>query len=240
MLSLKLIQSCLIKTITHTCVGCLTAIPLNHVLCQACLNDITINENPCKQCGCALKLQFQSTYCGACIRHPPSFDTTIAPYCYSPPLSIFITQCKFHGKQAYGAVLANWLLQSIQAHYENTSYPDALAPVPLHQHRLRQRGYNQSMLIALQLSRQLNIPIITEGIYRRINTIPQATLPSKQRQKNVNQAFVVHKPFTDQHIAIIDDVMTTGHTVNALTKALKKSGAKRVSVWAIARARLTR
>lgn len=192
------------------------------------------------QCGCELTSHLQSMYCGDCIQHPPFFDTTIAPYRYSPPLSIFITQCKFHGKQAYGAVLANWLLRSIQAHYENTPYPDALAPVPLHRHRLRQRGYNQSMLIALQLSRQLNIPIMTEGIYRRINTVPQATLPSKQRQKNVNQAFAIHNAFTDQHIAIIDDVMTTGHTVNALAKALKKNGAKRVSVWAIARARLTR
>lgn len=114
--------------------------------------------------------------------------------------------------------------------------PDAIVPVPLHPSRLRQRGYNQSLEIARVVAKRLDLPIVTRGAKRVRATAAQTTLPLKQRARNVRNAFAVNGDLKGKHVAIVDDVMTSGHTVGALAKALRRAGAKEISVWVVARA----
>jgi Predicted amidophosphoribosyltransferases len=114
--------------------------------------------------------------------------------------------------------------------------PEIIIPVPLHPQRFRERGFNQSIEIAKSLSRHLNIPIDTQSCIRKRNTLHQIDLPARQRQSNMKQAFKVKQPMKARHIAILDDVMTTGSTVNELAKVLKQSGVNRVDIWVCGRA----
>jgi ComF family protein len=116
------------------------------------------------------------------------------------------------------------------------SRPDVLLPVPLHRQRLRQRGFNQALELARPVSRRLCIPLDPWLAVRNKATIPQASLSPKDRYRNVRDAFQVKKDVSGLKIAIIDDVMTTGHTANALANTLKKAGAREISVWVFARA----
>ena len=117
------------------------------------------------------------------------------------------------------------------------TYPDVLVPVPLHNHRLVKRGFNQASELASHVSHSLGIGLLTSALRRHRNTRAQSGLTRKQRKKNVRGAFYWHgqsKPA--QHIALVDDVMTTGTTVTECARVLKKAGAKRVDVWVAARA----
>ena len=115
--------------------------------------------------------------------------------------------------------------------------PDVLIPVPLHKLRLLKRGFNQAYELGAYASRLLKIPMRTNGLERLRNTQAQSGLTRKQRRRNMRGAFYWQgsgKP--GQHVALIDDVMTTGTTVNECARVLKKAGAKRVDVWVAARA----
>jgi ComF family protein len=115
--------------------------------------------------------------------------------------------------------------------------PDALIPVPLHKLRLLKRGFNQAYELGAYASRLLNIPLLTSGLGRLRNTKAQSGLTRKQRRRNVRGAFYWHGPGKPgRHVALIDDVMTTGTTVNECARVLKKAGAKQVDVWVAARA----
>jgi ComF family protein len=114
--------------------------------------------------------------------------------------------------------------------------PDCLLPVPLHSSRLRQRGFNQSIEIARVIAKRLQIPIVHDAVIRRRSTESQTGLTAKQRQKNIRGAFDVVGDLAGKHVLIIDDVVTTGSTVNELAKVLKRKGVKRVGVLSIARA----
>ena len=109
-------------------------------------------------------------------------------------------------------------------------------PIPLHKTRYRQRGFNQSIEIARTVACELKLPVDLSSCQRYRNTPHQTSLPAKQRRKNLKNAFSLMKPIQVKHIAIIDDVMTTGSTVDELAALLKKAGASRVDVWACARA----
>lgn len=115
-------------------------------------------------------------------------------------------------------------------------FPDTLIATPLHWRRLRERGYNQAQLLAKNLARHYKIEIDNHSCQRIINTGRQSDLPLAKKQSNVKGAFRCTEKFNDLHIAIVDDVMTSGHTMNELAKKLKQSGAAQVDVWVIARA----
>ena len=161
------------------------------------------------------------------------------PLWYRPPVSDLIVQLKFRGvlsaAPALGFLMSHRLVSCIDA------YPDALLPVPLHRSRLRQRGYNQALEIARIVSKQLAIPLVLSGVERARGTAPQSTLRSHlDRQRNVRGAFRLEGGFGEAaHIAIVDDVMTSGATVEALATALKRQGVARVDAWICARAEQT-
>lgn len=172
--------------------------------------------------------------CGQCVKSPPAFDLCISPYHYALPVSQFVTRLKFQHKLYYAQILAELLMAKIEQHAEGL--PDCIIPVPLHKKRLRQRGFNQALEIARPIARRYAIKLDTHCCTRVISTAPQMGQNKKSRQQNIRHAFKVSTRFHYKHVAIIDDVMTTGQTVNELARELRKQGAERIQIWSAARA----
>ncbi len=113
--------------------------------------------------------------------------------------------------------------------------PDGIVAMPLHPLRLRERGFNQSLLLARRVAGQLNTPLLEEACARTRNTSPQSTLPWQERGKNLRKAFSCSSDLSGRHIAIVDDVMTTGSSIEELARTLRQAGAREVSAWVVAR-----
>jgi len=197
--------------------------------CAACDADLPrLTEEHCPVC--ALPAPAGSV-CGRCLKHPPLFDHTVAAFSYQFPLDKLIQALKYRERLILVSFLAEALTRRI------TTRPDCIVALPLHPTRLRERGFNQSLLLARQISRRLVIPLLPDACERVRNTPPQSSLPWKERDKNMRQAFAC-KPDADvrgKHVAIVDDVMTTGASVGELARALKQAGASEVSAWVVAR-----
>lgn len=202
-------------------------------LCNGCLADLPLNPFPCPRCGSVLA-HATALPCGECQRQPPQFDHAHIPYCYAPPLIPFITSLKFHGRLADARLLGNLLLASLRS----ASYPlpECLIPVPLHPLRLRERGFNQALELARPLSQHLHLPLEPHVVQRHRQTRPQSELSGAKRRRNLRNAFQLVAPIPYQHVALIDDVVTTGSTLNELAKVLRQGGVKTIQIWAIARA----
>ena len=199
-------------------------------LCHACYTQFTKNTPCCQRC--AGSLTTATTICGACLSRPPAFDTVYAPFSYHSAIGHLIKGLKFNADYKNARTLG--LLLTEQLH--TAARPDCIIPVPLHKTRYRQRGFNQAIEIARTVSHNLSIPLDLTSCIRQRDTQQQTRLTSKQRRSNVKNAFCVLKPIPARHIAIVDDVMTTGATVNELAGVLKKSGVQQVDVWVCARA----
>ena len=176
----------------------------------------------------------QST-CGACLKETPIFNSTIAAFHYEPPISDFIQNLKYQSNFTANELLANALVNKLRIYYRDETLPQQIIPVPLHRLRVLKRGFNQANEIAKHLSIAFNIPINNQAISRAVSTPPQADLSAAQRKSNLRRAFQVNRK-PPAHCAIVDDVVTTGSTANAVAKALIKAGANKVDVWCLARA----
>lgn len=166
---------------------------------------------------------------------PPAFDTTLAWLEYSAYLPNLIHQIKFRQQATTGLILAKAMGEYF-FQMQDMLWPELLVPVPLHHWRFRRRGFNQSQIIAKALGKKLKIPIDLTSCTRTRSTPQQSQLNKGSRQRNLQDAFQCEFPRPYQHIALIDDVMTTGSTVQALAKACKAAGASRVDVWVMCRA----
>jgi len=171
--------------------------------------------------------------CGRCLAKQPAFDRTYAPYIHQGAIRYLITSLKFNAHYANARLLGSLLTEHVQRTAEK---PDLILPVPLHKTRYRQRGFNQAIEIARILSKQLQIPLELASCQRHRETPQQTRLSAKQRRKNIKNAFSLVKPLQARHVAIVDDVMTTGSTAHELAALLKKSGVNKVDVWVCARA----
>ena len=161
------------------------------------------------------------------------FDAAQALFLYRPPVDRLIQNLKYHRQLSLARVLGNLLAKHLDANM--TIRPDILVPVPLHPARLRERGYNQSLELARIVARRFDLPLTTHAVKRVRATPPQTTLTSSERRRNVRNAFHTASNFSGKRVAIIDDVMTSGHTANALAKCLRRAGAINVVVWVVAR-----
>jgi ComF family protein len=203
-------------------------------ICAACKLDLPWNGPQCQQCGLPLGATTDKT-CGRCIQKPPSFTRTVCPLQYEFPADRLVQSFKFKRQLAAGRVLAQLL--SEWAINNEAERPDMLVPVPLHKLRMIKRGFNQAYELGSYVGRLLDVPLFENALRRHRNTRAQSGLSRKQRRKNVRGAFYWHgqqKP--GRHVALVDDVMTTGTTVTECAMVLKKAGAKRVDVWVAARA----
>jgi ComF family protein len=157
----------------------------------------------------------------------------MALFSYAPPIDRLIQGLKYAGQLNNARVLAELMAAKAESVFPR---PDVIMPVPLHPTRLRERGYNQSLELARPIARRLALPLDYRSAKRVRATLPQTGLSLRERARNVRNAFAVTRPVAGLRIALVDDVMTTGYTVNALALCLRKAGATQVDVWVTARA----
>jgi ComF family protein len=165
---------------------------------------------------------------------PPAYSSVIAAFAYQDPISNLVLDLKYHGKLHLARVLGSQLADKLATAV--TATPDIILPIPLHRSRLRSRGYNQAYELAKPVARKLDVPVDPWRLQRVRKTPSQTDLPRRQRAKNVRGAFSVSGDVNGIRIALVDDVMTTGHTSNGAAEALVGAGARSVEVWLLARA----
>lgn len=226
---LNIIQS---RLFPASCILCGSVGQKGLDLCLACQADLPRISPACPGCGNPLA-ESEHSLCGDCLRNPPPFQRTISPYYYAPPLIQLITRFKFNQRLVMARVFAGLLARHIEF---DTTKPECIIPVPLHPRRLRERGYNQSLEIARLLGKTLDIPVDYQLCQRTRYTAPQTGLPANERKRNVKNAFGLTDTCQYKHVAIVDDVITTGHTVAELAKLLRKNGVVEIEVWSVARA----
>jgi len=196
-------------------------------ICEPC--DATLPSLTASRCEkCALPLP-SGNVCGSCLARPPRYDCASAPYAYAFPVDALILAFKYGETLSIAPLLASRLGSA--AHIA----VDSLIPMPLASARLRERGFNQAYELARLAGRRLGLPVLAHACGKIADTPPQAALPWNERASNVRGAFVCDADLTGMKVAIVDDVMTTGATLDELSKTLKRAGAVHVSCWVVAR-----
>jgi len=223
------------------CAAC--GIPLTDdpvpLFCTACWHTITpLALSRCSQCDRPLPSPVALTYspahrCHHCTVRPPAYLKAWTLYPYLPPLQHAICLFKYRGKVSLTRPLGQLMIKGLPVSLE----ADLVIPVPLYPSRLREREFNQSLLLADQVAKYLDRPLSFTNLIRTAPSEPQSTLSRKERMKNLRRAFAVRRPplIAGKRILLIDDVFTTGTTVNECAKVLRKSGAETVCVLTLAR-----
>ena len=202
-------------------------------LCTVCAMDLLPIEHPCPRCGLPMPPVTAGT-CGRCRASPPPFDALNAACAYADPADLLVTALKFRKIRAAARVMAEIMVERAPADLWTDTAP-TLVPVPLHFMRQWQRGFNQSAVLAEELARLTGWPVATRGIRRRRRTPAQTGLSRNARQRNLAGAFSVEPRHPLADVIMVDDVVTTGATLVALGRALRRAGARRVRAWAFAR-----
>ena len=210
------------------CIMCRIAHADNECICQDCYAMFIPLGPSCYKCALPLP---EDGICGTCISTTPVINSVITAYRFEDPLRKLLHNFKYNE----GLYLANLLTKLMLNAMPESYTTECLIPVPIHRKRLQQRGYNQSVILAQRLSKALVIPYNISHCKKIIHTQTQASLDKKQRQINLKGAFSSKKlPY--KHVTIIDDLITTGHTANALAIELKNNGVQNVDLWCCARA----
>lgn len=210
-------------------------------LCAACAAALPWNRAACLHCATPLPAGVDGVVCGHCLRreaaiargrlHWPLAEVRAA-FVYAPPMDRLLPRFKFHNDLAAGALLS----QLMAGAFRTLPRPQALVPVPLHRARLRRRGYDQALELARPLAQVLEIPLRPELLRRVRPTAPQSELDAVARRRNLRGAFAVrNEAALPAHVALVDDVMTTGATLHAAARALTRAGVDRVDAWICAR-----
>jgi len=218
----------------NVCTLCGQAGQEHLALCVDCHKDLKFIGNSCLQCSLPIEDTDTSIVCGQCLQQSPAYDRALCLFTYEAPTKQLIQALKFHKKLGHARLLGTLLGTAIKQ--QSDKLPDCILPVPLSRKRLRERGFNQSLELARPVSRALNIPIQHRLLERVRDTPPQSQLKLKERHKNIRLAFQAGQHTIPDHVAIIDDVMTSGSTCHEVAQTLKQAGAKRVDVWCVARA----
>lgn len=207
-----------------------------HDLCVPCEAELPVNSPCCSICAEPLEGEpAVGLRCGACLRRPPLFDKACCAFRYAHPVDHLVRGLKYHAAVAQGRVLGELLARRL-AVTRSDALPELLIPVPLAGGRYRERGYNQAIELARYVEKRLGVELRTDLVERTRETPEQAGLGKNARRRNIRGAFAMLGKLSARHVAIVDDVITTGSTVNELAKVLKRAGATRVEAWAVARA----
>ena len=196
-------------------------------LCGACRNELPAQPPACPICAVP---SAAGAVCGRCLRAPPAFDATHAALAYGFPLDRIVQALKYRHRLAIAGFFAGLL--------EPLGPPQGaslILPMPLHVRRLRERGFNQAVEIARPLARAWRLPLELRAVERAMHTAPQVSLPWSARSVNMRGAFRCDGSFAGRTVVVVDDVMTTGATLDELARTLKRHGAARVENLVVAR-----
>lgn len=211
----------------------------NKLICLGCHQQFfTPSTARCIQCAIPLASHDRQRHCGECLNSPPYFDHTVTASNYAAPVDQLVLALKFGHRLALAGLLSNMLRDAILQ--EPQQYlPDLLCPVPLGRQRLQERGFNQSLEIAKPLSVHLGVELHPQLVRRNRETAQQSSLHPDDRHKNVHNAFILNDTAINlikgKHIGVVDDVMTTGTTLNEIANLLKRFGAAKVTNYVVAR-----
>ena len=226
-------KSLLHRFFPATCLLCLDpGQPPALDLCHGCEDDFPRNDPACARC--AMPVSAGGETCRDCLRRGRVFDAAFAPYRYEFPLDVLIHRFKYGGQIAIGRILGTLLARRLLE--RGRPRVDAIVPVPLHAAREAKRGYNQAREIAAFAAQLIGIPLEERIVRRARATMEQTALPARARRRNLRGAFEIRASSVSLRVAIVDDVLTTGATAEALALALRRAGCRHVEVWAIARA----
>jgi ComF family protein len=199
------------------------------ILCPECDADLPrLTDASCPRCALASP---GGATCGRCLTQAPQYDATVAALAYSFPTDVLIQALKFRGELALAPFLAKLLAQKLDA----SRRMDFVVPVPLSSRRLRERGYNQALEIARDIAQVSGARLGIDLCERVRDTPAQIDLPLAERARNVRDAFHCPRLIGGARIAVLDDVMTTGATLDEIAATLKRAGAARVENWVVAR-----
>lgn len=201
--------------------------------CRECRSKLTTVEEPkCRRCGKPLE-QETKEYCYDCERRKHYFERGFGLWLYNEDMQKSMAGFKYKGRREYAAFYINELVKKYQKEIEDLS-PDALVPVPIHKKKRQTRGYNQAEILAVELGKRLNIPVLPELLIRKKDTLPQKQLSDKERFRNISEAFAFSQKERCnykkelQRVLLVDDIYTTGSTVEACARALKMNGIEEV------------
>jgi ComF family protein len=231
---IKIIQILFAYLMPPYCILCGAKGVKNRDLCEPCYLELPKNSPRCYQCTSDFTSSNSIGLCPNCLKNSPAFDETFAPFVHNHAIRYLILQLKFHKHYPSARLLGNLLADYLE---KTAELPDCIIPVPLHKNRYRERGFNQSIEIARVISKRLHLPLDIHSCIRHRDTAHQVGLTGEQRNENIKNAFSISPNFNAKHVAIIDDVMTTGSTVHELALALKIAGCHRVQIWVCAKAR---
>lgn len=226
----------LFPPLCHICRSFIAGAGKLHI-CPTCREQLPPVISPfCTICGIPFAGTGDDHICSRCLSDPPYFETARAHLLYEGAARDMIHSFKYQYKTHLRRPLALLTLEGL-ANFITDQKPDVIVPVPLHRSRLRSRGFNQAVLLGTVFSAQLSIPMLVNGLARIRQTEPQIELSADQRKDNVKGAFAIARPadITGKRVLLLDDVMTTGSTVNECSKELKKAGADSILVITVAR-----
>ena len=220
------------RLLPHACLLCGSA--TDATLCPGCTTDLPRLDRPACPV-CAQPLAHAAPCCADCLKHPPTFAATFAALRYGYPIDRLMQRLKFGGgpvSQRLAGVdfFARLMLAAVPTE------GDLLLPVPLANARLRERGFNQALELARPLARAVDLPLDSGTLVRERDAVPQSRLPWHLRRRNVRHTFACRRDLSGLVIVVVDDVMTSGATLNAVAEVLRAQGAVRVINWVAARA----
>ncbi|MDB5973223.1 MAG: ComF family protein [Hydrocarboniphaga sp.] len=198
--------------------------------CAGCRADLPWNRSACP--GCALPSVLPQI-CPRCSRRPRRFDSAWSAFVLAAPVHSGLLGLKYHARFVQARVLGELMAAELRSRRE--PLPDLLLPVPLHWRRLIRRGYNQALLLARELGCQLELPVDTRTLRRPGAGRDQIGQSASARRANLRGVFSASGSLQGRHIALVDDVMTTGATFDELARVCRRAGAKRIEVWSVAR-----
>ncbi|AYG43128.1 ComF family protein [Pseudomonas sp. Leaf58] len=227
-----LVYNC--SLINQFCLLCDEPAEQAYPLCVACEQELPWLGDHCLRC--ALPLPMPGLTCAPCCRRAPAFEQAIALWQFGFPVDSLISRFKHNRQWPLGRLMAELLGHGLLHRIaEGLPRPDLLLPVPLAKRRLRERGFNQATMLGRWLAAQLGVRCDERLLVRTRETPAQQQLDAQARRRNLRQAFAVTSELRGKHVAIVDDVLTTGATAQAVALVLRQAGARRVDVYCLAR-----
>lgn len=210
------------------CPVCQNIVPGQNLICPECQKKLPyVTEPRCMKCGKPVDTMEQE-YCEDCQRIEKHYRKGYPLFMYMTPVKQGVLAMKYHNRREYAQFYSREMLRSFGSEWMELKL-DGIIPVPLHRHKLRSRGYNQAELLAKPISCELQVPLYKKILLRKVDTLPQKELDNKERMKNLKKAFLFRENEVKlEKVLLIDDIYTTGSTIEACAEVLMHGGVRQV------------